>query len=107
MSDEVHYSPEARANLHALQEYLRDEAGPVVAARYMERLTKYCRSLGGPLVTGHARDDLYPGLLTRTFEKKRVIAFLVIDREVHIVAVHGTAQEWERKIRENPPQLPE
>lgn len=101
------YSPEALAQLDALQHYLTARASPQVAATYLDRLMAFCETIADEPVIGHQRDDLIPGLLTRTFEKKRVVCFLAIDNDVHVLAIYGPGQNWEQHLLHNPPDLPE
>jgi plasmid stabilization system protein ParE len=101
-----HYSPEAQAQLDELETYLIETAGTAAADAYIDRLLDFCDGIAADPVAGHHRDDLVRGLQTRTFEKRRIICFLSIGKETHIVAIFGTGQQWEERLRENPPEPP-
>lgn len=107
MTRRVQYTPEARAQLRDLYAYLSERAGEVTAATYLDRLLTFCEDLALDPIVGHHRDDVVPGLLTRTFEKSRIVCFLLVrDTDVAIVAIYGARQDWERHLRDDPPQIP-
>lgn len=107
MSRRLHYSPEALAQLDQLETHLVERAGSKVADAYLDRLLDFCDRLADDPIIGHHRDDLLPGLLTRTFERNRVVCFLTVDStDVHILAIYATRQDWERRLHANPPELP-
>lgn len=107
MSRSLHFSPEALAQLDELETYLAERAGSVVVGDYLERLLNFCDRLAVEPIIGHRRDDLLPGLLTRTFEKSRVVCFLTVGTtDVHVLAIYGTRQDWERRLQDHPPELP-
>lgn len=106
MRRRLHYSPEALSQLDNLDDYLTVRAGPSVAASYLARVLDFCAEIAIDPISGHRRDDLVPGLMTRTFEKKRVICFIAIEGDIHIVGVFGTGQNWEYELHETPPQIP-
>lgn len=98
MSLSLHFSPEALAQLDELETYLVERAGATVADAYLDRLLAFCEGLAVEPIVGHHRDDLLPGLMTRTFEKRRVVCFLVLGQDVHIIAIYGATQDWERRV---------
>lgn len=103
MTRPLHYSPEALAQLEEPETYLIDHFGAVVADAYLERLLQFCEGIAADPVAGHHRDDLVPGLRTRVFEKRRIVCFLMISWELHIVAIFGTNQAWEDRLLDDPP----
>jgi toxin ParE1/3/4 len=106
MTSRLHYSPEALSQLDDLETYLVERAGSAVADGYLDRLLGFCDQLATEPIVGHARHDLVPGLMTRIFEKNRVVCFLLLDQDVHIIAIYGGRQDWERYLHDNPPTLP-
>ena len=99
MTRRLLYSPEAVAQLEALERYLVEQAGAEVAEAYLDRLLVFCDRLAAEPVSGRRRDDLMPGLMTRTFEKRRVVCFLELaNGDVHVLAVFGGSQDWERRL---------
>lgn len=103
MNSRLLFSPEAQAQLDELEAHLIERAGAKVADAYMDRLLDFCDRMAQDPVAGHSRDDLLPGLRTRTFEKSRILCFVVVGEDVHIVAIFGTRQEWEQRIRGQQP----
>lgn len=100
MTRKVVFSPEALAQVDNLETYLTNAADPTVADRYIDRLLDFCESLADEPIIGRQRDDLIPGLMTRTFKKSRVVCFLLHDDELHIIAIFGGRQDWERRLRQ-------
>lgn len=94
------FSPEALAQLNELESYLLEHASAAVADAYMDRLLEFCDRLALDPIAGHSRDDLLPGLRTRTFEKSRVLCFVMLGEDVHIVALFATRQDWEQPVRD-------
>lgn len=94
------FSPEALTQLNELENYLLEHASAGVAEAYLDRLLDFCDRIALDPVAGHNRHDLLPGLRTRTFEKSRVLCFLVLDEDVHIIAIFGTRQSWEERVRD-------
>lgn len=103
MNRKPRFSPEALSHLDELEEHLIGGFGADVADNYLNRLLDFCDGIAAQPVAGHHRDDLVPGLRTRIFEKRRVVCFLVLAEEVHIVAIFGTGQAWEQRLRDEPP----
>jgi len=92
------FSPEALTQLNELENYLLEHASAGVADAYLDRLLDFCDRIALDPVAGHNRDDLLPGLRTRTFERSRVLCFLVLDEDVHIIGIFGTRQSWEERV---------
>ncbi len=103
MTSRLHFSPEAQSQLDELEASLTEQAGAKVADAYLDRLLDFCDRMAQDPVSGHSRDDLLPSLRTRTFEKNRVLCFVVIGEDVHIVAILGTRQDWQQRIRRERP----
>jgi len=99
MTRRVVFSPEALAQVDDLETYLTDAADPAVAARYVDRLLDFCDSLADEPIIGRQRPELIPGLMTRIFEKSRVVCFLLLDDEIHVIAIFGGRQDWEHRLR--------
>lgn len=79
MTRRVVYSPEALAQIDDLETYLTRVADPTVTDRYIDRLLDFCDSLAVEPIAGRERSDLLAGLMTRSFEKSRIVCFLVLD----------------------------
>lgn len=77
MSYTVVFSPEALAQLDALEDYVSDAASPSTAARFIDNLIGYCESLCLFPLRGTCRDDLLPDLRITHYRRTTVIAFMV------------------------------
>lgn len=89
-------SPEARADLLALYDYIADAASPVVAERYLARVEAYVRGFEHTGERGTMRDDVRPGLRIVGFERRITIAFTVTDADVTILRLFYGGQDWGR-----------
>ena len=77
MSYTVVFSPEAVAQLDALEDYVSDAASPSSAARFIDNVIGYCESLCLFPLPGTCRDDLLPELRITHYRRTTVIAFMV------------------------------
>lgn len=77
MSHSVAFSPEALAQLDALEDYISDTGSPRVAARFIDNIISYCESLCVFPLRGIRRDDLLPTLRITHFRHTTTIAFMV------------------------------
>ncbi|AZF41589.1 KluB [Pseudomonas sp. R1-43-08] len=77
MSYSVVFSPEALAQLDALEDYISDVGSPPVAARFIDNLVSYCESLALFPLRGLRRDDLLTGLRVTHYRRTPLIAFRV------------------------------
>jgi toxin ParE1/3/4 len=82
MRYELIFSPEAREDLDGIFNYIRQNTGDAVAARYIERIDAYCKSLGDFPVRGSRRDDLLTGMRLVAFERRLSIGFQIVGRNV-------------------------
>ncbi|NVZ19448.1 type II toxin-antitoxin system RelE/ParE family toxin [Pseudomonas costantinii] len=88
MSHSVAFSPEALAQLDALEDYIRDTGSPLVAARFIDNLVSYCESLSLFPLRGTRRDDLLPTLRITHYRHTTVIAFMA-GPETETVSILG------------------
>ncbi|MGY2398261.1 type II toxin-antitoxin system RelE/ParE family toxin [Pseudomonas sp. SDO5271_S396] len=88
MSYAVIFSPEALAQLDALEDYISENGSPHVATRFIDHLIDYCESLSLFPLRGTCRDDLLPGLRVTHFRHATVIAFRV-DTHTQTVSILG------------------
>jgi toxin ParE1/3/4 len=80
----VVFSPEAKADLERLYDYIADNSGPARSLAYIERIEAYCRRFDLVAERGVSRDDIRPGLRSVGFERRVAIAFHVEVRTVTI-----------------------
>lgn len=86
-------SPRALRQLAALEAYIEQEAGPVIARNYRQEIVAHCRELDYFPSRGSLRDDLRPGLRTMVHRRRVTIAFEVEDDVVVIVAIVGRGRD--------------
>jgi toxin ParE1/3/4 len=88
-------SPEARAHLLDLYDWIADAASPAIALGYIERIQAYLNGLDIASERGTARDDIRPGLRIVGFERRITIAFRVEPARVTILGVFYAGRGWE------------
>jgi toxin ParE1/3/4 len=79
---EIVFSPEARADLIGLYDYIAESSGPARAIAYIGRIEAYCRGFELAAERGTTRDDIRPGLRIVGFERRVTIAFHVDNKRV-------------------------
>ena len=99
MRRRVIFSPEARADLFALYDYIAEQSTPIRAMGYIERIESYCLGfdLGGE--RGTRRDDIRPGLRIVGFKRRVTIAFHLDRRTVTIDRIFYAGRDVEGALR--------
>jgi toxin ParE1/3/4 len=92
---QVIFTPLAERQLDSLYANVSDNAGELVAERFVARIVAYCQGLTTFPRRGDARDDLMPGLRTIGFERRATIAFIVTADAVLIEGVFYGGQDFE------------
>ena len=100
MKREVHFHPNAEADLFGLYNYIATHAGLTVAGEYIERLEAACLTLATYSERGTKRDDLQPGIRTIGFERRATIAFRVLKERVEIMAIAYGGRDFEAELRD-------
>jgi toxin ParE1/3/4 len=100
---DVFYSEAALEDLQGIFDYIADQAGPVVAGRYVDRLKRNIDGLDLFSERGARRDDLRPGLRLIGFERRVTILFTVSDRQVAVVAVAYGGQDIDSRFANDNP----
>jgi plasmid stabilization system protein ParE len=77
MTYAVALSSRAQGQLLGLYAYIANAASPVVAIRYTDGITAFCKSLSTFLERGTRRDDIRPSVRITNYRKRMVIAFTV------------------------------
>ena len=95
MTFEVILSPEAKAHLEALEEYIARAASAQIAADYVNAILDCCADLETFPHRGTRRDNIRPGMRTMGFRRRITIAFEVTDR-VTILGVFYGGRDIER-----------
>jgi len=96
---ELYFRPEAEADLIRLYEYIAEDSGATIAARYIERIEAACLALADFPERGTRRDDLLPGLRTIGFERRATIAFRVRQKRVEIVTIAYGGRDFESSLK--------
>ncbi len=95
----VLFSPESQAQLAALYRYIAAAGSPQTALDYTEAIVVTCESLTNFPERGVRRDDVRPGLRTTHHRGRVVIAYAIIDDDVHILGIYYGGQDYESLIR--------
>jgi toxin ParE1/3/4 len=88
-------SPEARADLTALYDWVAEGSAPHVAMNYLERVESWLRSFDVASDRGTLRADIRPGLRIAGFERRLTVAFTVEEARVVILRVFRAGRHWE------------
>lgn len=94
-------SPEARADLLSLYEWIADAASPDIALGYIDRLEAYVRGFDIASERGTLHDDIRPGLRTVGFERRVTIAFTVTEEQAIILGFYYGGQNWQGILLEH------
>jgi toxin ParE1/3/4 len=70
--------PAAEADLADIHRYISEQAGTRTAIRYVRRIRSWCDHLLMFPEAGRARSDLRPGIRILTFERRVVIAYMIL-----------------------------
>jgi plasmid stabilization system protein ParE len=84
----VQYTPEARADLIEIRDYIAMHSSQRRANGYIRRIRALCRSLAIAPHRGESRAHLRPGLRSIGFEGRVSILFAVFDDE-RLVEIEG------------------
>lgn len=101
MSHAIILSPEARAQLDALYDYIATAASANIALRFSDAILDQIESLRDFPNRGVARDDIVPGLRTLGFRRRVTIAFVVEPKAVLVVGIFYGGQDFETLLRED------
>jgi toxin ParE1/3/4 len=86
----VFISPEARSDLFDIFQYIADQGFPRRALQYIDRIEKFCGSLGTFPNRGTRADHFRPGIRVLGFEKRVEIAFVVeVDAVIILRILYG------------------
>lgn len=97
---DVVFSPEARADLIEIYEYIADRASETVALAYIERIEAYLRGFDLVAERGSRRDDIRPGLRIVGFERRVTIAFMIKHPEIIVLRIFYGGRDWRGALGE-------
>ena len=80
----VGFTPEARTDLHQLEDYVAAQSGSKRAFAYIKRIHGYCMSFAQFPERGTRRNDIRPGLRVIGFERRVTVVFHLTDEWVII-----------------------
>lgn len=112
MSYSIAFTPEALAQLDALEGYISETGSPRVAAYFIDNLISYCESLCVLPLRGTRRDDLLPTLRITHYRHTTAISFMVAPatKAVSILGMFYGGQDYAAVLqehgREHPPRPP-
>ncbi|GAA1936512.1 type II toxin-antitoxin system RelE/ParE family toxin [Nocardioides hwasunensis] len=105
MTGRITYTPEARQQLDALDDWITDKASPDVAQRFVSAILDHVDGIVAFPHAGRARDDVRPGMRTTTFKQRTLIAYEVDESSgnvgVNILGVFHGGQDWEAALSDN------
>lgn len=99
MKYRVEFSPEARADLLNLYDYIAERSGDERALTYVQRIEEACLSLNTFPLRGESWDRLRPGLRSVGFERCVTIAFLVEPPVVTIFRVLYAGRDLSQALK--------
>ncbi len=99
MAHRVVIRPRAREHLIAIYRYIAAQAGPEIAATYLERIENACLSLAEFPERGTLRPELGKNIRVVGFERRVAIAFRVQQTIVEVHAVSYAGRRFERDVR--------
>jgi len=105
MTGRINFTPEARQQLHHLDEWITDKASADTARRFVAAILDHIDGILVFPLAGRARDDVRPGMRTITFKKRTRIAYEVDESSgelvVNVLGVFHGGQDWEAALSED------
>lgn len=90
----VVWRSKARGDLLDLYDWIAAAADPATAFDFTSAIESHVAELAQFLQRGTPRDDLLPGLRTRPYRRRTVIAYRVTDDSVEILRLFHVGREW-------------
>lgn len=102
MTGRINFTPEARQQLHHLDEWIGEKATAETARRFVSAILDHIDGILVFPLAGRARDDVRPGMRTITFKKRTLVAYEVDQSSdevvVNILGVFHGGQNWEAAL---------
>jgi toxin ParE1/3/4 len=93
---EVKYRLEASNDiLNIFNMVFQNSSNLITADTFVSRIEKRCQSIGNAPYGGKPRDDLLAGLRTVPFEKRTIIAYIIVNETVEITNVFYGGRDYE------------
>lgn len=104
MTGRIHFTPEARQQLHQLDEWISEKASPETARQFVTAILEHIDEILVFPLSSRPRDDVRPGMRTTTYKKRTLIAYTVDNSAdevvVSILGVFHGGQDWESALCE-------
>ncbi|MGA9747535.1 MAG: type II toxin-antitoxin system RelE/ParE family toxin [Nocardioides sp.] len=105
MTGRINFTPDARQQLHHLDEWIAEKATAETARRFVAAILDHIDGILVFPLAGRARDDVRPGMRTITFKKRTLIAYEVDESSgelvVNVLGVFHGGQDWEAALSED------
>ncbi len=93
---EVKYRLEATDDiLNIFNLVLQNSRNLITADKFVTRIEKRCQAIGNAPHGGKPRNDLLAGLRTVPFEKRTIIAYIIVNEAVEITNVFYGGRDYE------------
>lgn len=93
MSFSLVFTPRARVQLAAIDDWLSHEASAEVASKFVGAIVERCEKLADFPHRGTPRDDIRPDARTIPFRRRATIAYIVDGEKVVILGVFYRGQD--------------
>lgn len=105
MTGRAHFTPEARQQLHQLDEWISEKASPETARQFVAAILDHIDGILAFPHAGPARDDIRAGVRTTTFKKRTLVAYVIDESHdevmVTVLGVFHGGQNWEVALSED------
>ncbi|TIC82587.1 type II toxin-antitoxin system RelE/ParE family toxin [Nocardioides sp. GY 10127] len=105
MTGRINFTPEARQQLHHLDEWIAEKATAETARQFVAAILDHIDGIVVFPLAGRARDDVRPGMRTSTCKKRTLVAYEVDEASgevvVNILGVFHGGQDWEAALSED------
>jgi toxin ParE1/3/4 len=105
MTGRIHFTPEARQQLHHLDDWITEKASADTAQRFVSAILDHIDGIMMFPLAGRARDDVRPGMRASTFKMRTLIAYEVDESSdevvVNVLGVFHGGQDWEAALGED------
>jgi plasmid stabilization system protein ParE len=102
MTGRINFTPEARHQLHHLDEWITDKASADTARRFVAAILDHIHGILVFPLAGQTRDDVRPGMRTTSFKKRTLVAYEVDESSgelvINILGVFHGGQNWEAAL---------
>jgi len=105
MTGRINFTPDARQQLHHLDEWITEKASADTARRFVAEILDHIDGILVFPLAGRVHDDVRAGMRTITFNKRTLIAYEVDQSSgelvVNVLGVFHGGQDWETALGED------